>query len=276
MIEEFIKYLSLNRGYSAGTCIGYKKDLVAFVRHLREASAEARWSNIGREDVESWVTKMSQEGLKPATIKRRVSAIRSLYTYMRGKGLIETNPAAYVSTPKKANTVPEVLRNETLKETLYDSSIELETRAMIAIMAETGIRTAELLSLRPGDADLTNRTLRIEGKGNKQRIVYFGEWTAAYLQNREVRNRERLFRIEDRDARYRIHSALSKHSHNDHCTPHVIRHTFASAMLNNGAGLMTVSRLLGHEHVATTERYTRVAMETIKTEYQSAKPILTN
>ena len=270
MIQKFITFLALNKGYSQGTCKGYENDLHEFVNYMKELRTSARWSTISRQDAEQWVADMSQQRMKPATIKRRVSSLRTFYTYLRGQGLIEDNPIQYVSTPKKANSLPETISDKTIRATLYDTNIDLETRAMIAILAETGMRISELLKAQTTDCDIMNHSMRVHGKGMKERLVYFGDMTAAYLQNQDVRKRRNLFMKEDRQARYDIYLALSKHCQpGEHCTPHNIRHTYATDLLNGGMGIMSVSRLLGHEHVSTTERYAKVATATIQKEYRN-------
>lgn len=268
MIKQFVTFLAMNKGYSQGTCKGYENDLHEFVNYMKQLRTGARWSTISRQDAEQWVADMSQQALKPATIKRRVSSLRTFYTYLLGQGLIEENPIQYVSTPKKANSLPETISDETIRATLYDTNIDLETRAMIAILSETGMRISELLKAQTTDCDIMNHSMRVHGKGMKERLVYFGDMTAAYLQNQDVRKRRNLFVKEDRQARYDIYLALSKHSKpGEHCTPHNIRHTYATDLLNGGMGIMSVSRLLGHEHVSTTERYAKVATATIQKEY---------
>lgn len=272
MIQQFVTFLALNKGYSQGTCKGYETDLHEFVKWMKKQHTNASWSKVSRQDAEQWVAEMSQQAMKPATIKRRVSSLRSFYIYLRGQRLIEDNPIQYVSTPKKANNLPETISDETIRTTLYDTSIDLETRAMIAILSETGMRISEVLKTQTTDCDMMNHSIRVHGKGMKERLVYFGNMTAAWLQNKEVRQRKSLFSCDNRQARYNIYLALTKHSQpGEHCTPHNIRHTYATDLLNGGMGIMSVSRLLGHEHVSTTERYAKVATATIQKEYRNVK-----
>ena len=272
VIERFAQYITLNRGLSDGTAREYTKDLREVQTWMRREAKVERWSQIEKETIDDYVADMAANGMAPATISRRISCLRSFYQWAWVMGWQTENPAKYVSTPKIGSTVPKTLGTDEIAETLRDGSIDLETRAMIAVLAETGMRISELLGLRLLDIDTTNRRIVVRGKGNKERVVYYGDMTASVVSSARTVGNGRLFDLGDREARYRIHKALRAHTRAQKCSSHVIRHTWATAMLNNGASLPTIQALLGHKSVKTTERYAQVAGRTVATQYKQYSP----
>ena len=271
-IERFTQHIVLNRGLSERTANEYRKDLREIQTWLKVQAKVERWSAVDKETIDDYVADMSANGLSAATISRRISCLRSFYKFAWLQGWQKENPAKYVSTPKVAITVPKTLGTEEIAETLRDGSIDLVTRAMVAVLAESGVRISELLDIRLRDIDTTNRRIVVRGKGNKERVVYYGDMTAAVISCTHSIGNGRLFELGDRDARYRIHKALRMHSASPKCSSHIVRHTWATEMLANGASLSTIKTLLGHSSVKTTERYAQVAGRTTSTEYKKYKP----
>lgn len=269
MIKEFQTWLTLNKGYSQQTVSEYGKDLHQFVSWLITNTDKRRFSLVTRQDVENWIAFMSAAQLAPSTIKKRVSALRGLYQYAWQQGLTKENPAKWVATPKRPKTLPQTLTASEISMAISDGNTPLPTRIMIAIIAETGIRISELLNLRRSDFDPSTHSILIHGKGRKDRRVYYGNLTASYLSSTYAVGHGKLFDIDDRSARYNIWKALRQHTTATKCSSHIIRHTWATEMLNSGASLMTISQLLGHSSVKTTEIYAQLTDNTIKKEYET-------
>lgn len=267
VIEKFCSYIVLNRGLSERTAREYAKDLREIQSWLKTQAKVERWSDVDKAMIDDYVSDLVSDGLKPATIKRRISCLRSFYQWAWVQGLQKENPVKYVSTPKLGQLVPKTLPTEVIQATIADATIPQQTRAMVAVLAETGVRISELLDMRLTDVDIEHRRIVVRGKGDKERSVYYGVMTAGVVANAQTVGAGRLFPICDRDARYRIHSALRKHTAAPKASSHIIRHTWATNMLNAGASLSTIQALLGHSSVKTTERYAKVAGGTVAAEY---------
>lgn len=259
--------MTKNRGLSELTGKEYRKDLRNIQTWMVTQAKVERWSAITKEQIDDYVNDQVSEGLKPATIKRRISCLRSFFQWAWVQGLQQENPARYVSTPKLEQLVPKTIPTESIQATITDGTIPLQTRAMVAVLAETGVRISELLDMRLTDVDKEHRRIVVRGKGSKERSVYYGDMTAAVVSKAQTVGAGRLFPLCDREARYRIHSALRRHTSAPKASSHIIRHTWATEMLNAGASLSTIQALLGHSSVKTTERYAKVAGATVATEY---------
>lgn len=272
VIEKFCSYIVLNRGLSEMTAREYAKDLREIQTWLKTQAKVERWGDVDKAMIDDYVTDMSTNGLKAATISRRISCLRSFFQFAWLQGWQSENPAKYVSTPKVGVTVPKTLKTSEIAATIADNSIDIQTRYMVAVLAETGVRISELLSIRLTDIDTAHQRIVIRGKGNKERCVYYGEMTAAAIASSVAVGRGRLFDLYDRDARWRIHDALRRHTQAPKCSSHIVRHTWATEMLNNGARIETIRTLMGHSSVKITERYAQVAGRTTATEYKQYKP----
>lgn len=268
IIEEFVKYLGTNRGLSEGTVREYRKDLREIQTWMVTNAKVERWSQVTKENIEDYVADMSLAGLRPATIRRRISCLRSFYQYAWVKGLQQENPAKYVSTPNVGESVPRTLDPKEIQATISDTTIDATTRFMVTMMAETGIRVSELRNIKVWDINQEERSITISGKGNKERKVYYGDGTAAILVNIHVPGNTQLFPMGDLEARSRIYWALRKHTSAAKCSSHCLRHTFATTMMNKGAELKSISTLMGHVSVATTERYAKVAGGKVAADYK--------
>lgn len=266
MIQEFINYLEKNKGYSPQTCGEYRKDLIQFVKWLKSHHVE-KWSNVEKATVDLYVSDMADEGLKPATIKRRISTIRSFFQYAWVMGYQTENPVKYVSTPKLGEALPKTIDQDDLRMTILDGTININVRGLIAFIAETGCRISEALSVTKADFNQETRSIRIWGKGKKERVVYYGDITAAYVKYAKVIGNCPIWPWTQRQARFLVWQALRKHSNAQQLSPHAIRHSFATGLLNNGAPITTVQALLGHKSVETTQRYAKVAEATAANDY---------
>lgn len=272
MIQYFQYYIAHTKGYSDNTVIAYGKDLHAFAAWAKSMNPSATWSTVTQTMIQDYVMFLHGEGKENSTICRKVSAIRSLYNYFRVLGLVKSNPAQFVSSPKKAKLVPHTVEVEAIKKAIGSTHVSLKTKTMLALMMETGIRLQEMLDLQTSDFIKKDREIIIRGKGAKERKVYYGEVSARLLNAYQGTKQGRLFNDEQREVRHAIYEALRPYSQAKQVSPHAIRHTFATTMLNNGAQLTTLQAILGHESVKTTENYAKVANRTVKSEYNIYKP----
>lgn len=268
MITNFQNYLSINRGLSANTVKGYTEALQSFSRFVNANYRNVRWSTVEKRMIDEYVEEMVMAGYKAATIKQHISALRTFYKTCMAMGANIPNPARYVSTPKLEERLPKCIEVEAIKRTLADPMASSTAKAVIAIVFETGIRLQELLDMRPADINPKNQSITVKGKGMKQRTVYYGELTKKY---------GRTFHPEkwtQREIRRQVWEALKPHSKAPQLSPHAIRHTFASVLINNGMSMEAIRVLLGHEHLATTEIYAKLSNETTKNAYSQFRPKL--
>lgn len=259
MLTEFLNYLRAIRGYSENTIKAYAADLAAFARWARENKADARWSTITREDIDKYITMRYEEGLAASTTNRHLAAISSLYIYFQREGLTIVNPCKYESRRKLPKTIPAVLHTTDLIKAYQQARGARKT--MLGILATTGIRIQEMLDLEWQDIDFEENTIRITGKGSKQRMV---SSTAAVLTDlRKVWTMShpsgRIFYISQRTARYMIYEALQPYCSTTHLNPHTIRHTFATQMAKDGENIATIAKILGHNHIETSQKYINLA-----------------
>lgn len=274
MITEFQNYLSAIKGYSDNTVVAYGKDLRDFVAYVREVDEKVTWRSVTQGLIQSYVVSLHERDLENTTIKRRVAAIRSLFDYFKTQGYLESNPARFVQTPKKVKKLPNVISQGAIKDALVSNSTPLKTKCMIALMVETGIRLQELLDLDTKDFIASTRSIRILGKGGKERTVYYGDWSRKLLNQYVGARRGRLFDDEQREVRHEVYECLRRFTQARQLSPHAIRHTFASVMLQKGADIKSIQSLLGHESVKTTEIYAQVAGPQVATQYELFAPKL--
>lgn len=259
MLIEFLNYLRAIRGYSENTIKAYAADLAAFARWARENIADARWSTITREDIDKYITTRYEEGLAASTTNRHLAAISSLYRYFQREGLMQDNPCKYESRRKLPKTIPAVLRTTELIKAYQQAQGARKT--MLGILATTGIRIQEMLDINWEDIDFEESSIRISGKGSKQRMVYTTEEVLHQLQTlwTTARPKGRIFYINQRTARYMIWETLAPFCTTTHLNPHTIRHTFATQMAKDGENIATIAKILGHNHIETSQKYINLA-----------------
>ena len=291
MIEGFLKYLRYELNYSVHTVLSYGNDLRQFAEFLtRGDSEQLRLDDVSVSDIREWMMSLSNAGDCQRTIRRKVQSVRALYKYMQRRALIDRNPATMVELAKLPKRLPTYVRSENINA-LLDQDIDLadftavRNKLMLMMFYETGIRRAELIGLSDVNVDASAMQIKVHGKRNKDRIVPFGsellEWIVRY---RELRSQQvaavcdAFFVRPNGKALYPslvynvVHDALQAAGGTDKFSPHVLRHSFASAMLNNGAQLNNVKELLGHESLAATQVYTHITFSELKDNYQSAHP----
>lgn len=290
--DSFLKYLEAERNYSSATIESYARDLSMFQEFLEEQNPDASWTAVEAEDVREWVIYLMDDQKMAATsVNRRLSAMRSFYKYLRRVGRVSINPMEKVVAPKKKRPLPYYVResemDRLLELTAEDRSFKgIRDRLVLMMFYETGIRRAELLGMTDASVDLVAKQIKVTGKRNKQRIIPFGEELESEIKAYQVAREETLgqksfpalFVTEEGTAMNEsqvskiVKENLSKVTTIKKRSPHVLRHSFATAMLNNKADLTSIQKLLGHESVATTEIYTHVSFEELKSEYKNAHP----
>lgn len=291
-IEKFLRYISADKGRSALTLKTYRADLENFCAYLQATDRQLDWPDVDRDLIRGWVAQMMETHYKPTYVRRRLSAVRSFYQYLMQQGLANRNPAAEVKGPKLGKPLPTFLREEELNrlfdsDELFDSTPEQQRdRLILLTFYSTGIRLAELVGLDLTDVSLADRQLRVLGKRDKQRLIPFGEELAAELTRyvETIRpelaaEHERAFfvgrgglRITRGYVAGMVHKRLSAVTTLAKKSPHVLRHSFATAMLNHGADIESVKELLGHASLAATAIYTHVSLAELKEEYLNAHP----
>ena len=292
MIEQFLNYLQYERNRSELTVKSYGDDLRAFEAYFKQLdNHEISWESVDSDIIRDWMESMMDKGNSVSSINRRLSALRSLYRFALSRNLVAKDPAHNVSGPKKSKPLPQYLRESQMNQLLDDIQWDLSTfnnmraRTIIILFYETGMRLAELMGLDDASIDLTNAEVKVTGKRNKQRIIPMGDELVRvlteYRQFRDthvVRKCEAFFVTEkgERMTRAQVRNEVKKHlskvTSMKKRTPHVLRHTFATAMLNNDAGIESVKKLLGHESLSTTEIYTHTTFEQLKKVYSNAHP----
>ena len=289
-IDSFLEYLEAERNYSPLTVRKYGDSLKAFERFFQTLDPRLNWRTIDAAVVREWVVYMLDEEDKDvATVNYGgLSPLRTFYKYLRRMGWTDTNPTEKVASPKLPKKLPTFVKEKEMDRLLNimseDDSFEgIRNRLIVMMFYETGIRRAELVSLEDADVDLRTMCLKVTGKRNKQRLVPFGEELKdeirRYLDVRLQLGRNvsgRFFVTEKGEAvPYAkvgtiVKDSLSLVTHQKKRTPHVLRHSFATAMLNNEADLGSIQRLLGHENLATTEIYTHLSFEELRNVYKNA------
>ena len=290
MINEFLNYLKFERNRSDLTIKNYGEDLRAFKEFYGNLDSRLSWKSVDSDVIRDWMESMMDKGNNATSINRRLSALRSFYRFALARKLVDKDPVHGVTGPKKGRPLPQFLKENEMDrlldaESWTESFEDVRDRTIIMTFYETGIRLSELIGLDDSMVDFSNRQLKVTGKRNKQRVIPFGEELLAMLRDymkcrgKEVNlQSDALFvsakgqRMTTSQVREAVRKNLSKVCTLKKKTPHVLRHTFATAMLNNKAGIESVKKLLGHESLSTTEIYTHTTFEQLKREYYSAHP----
>lgn len=290
MVDDFLNYLRYERYRSPMTLESYSVSLREFEDYFRSLDSELSWQTVDEDVVRDWMEHLMDGGMEASSVGTRFAALRSLYRYALARHLVERDPTYRVEPPKQRKRLPAFVKESEMNRLLDDlpwgtSFLEVRDKTIIMTFYETGIRLSELTGLDDVDIDCDNRQLKVTGKGDKQRVVPFGEELAVALgryvacRDKEVsRKCDALFvtvkgnRMKAYDVRPRVKAKLSLVSTQKKLSPHVLRHSFATAMLNNGASIESVRRLLGHASASTTEVYTHTTFEQLRRVYKDAHP----
>ena len=291
MINQFLNYLRYERNSSPQTVQTYEESLREFESYISLRDTGLSLQAVDADLIRDWMESLMDKGNTASTINKKLSALRSFYRFSLRRKLVEKDPAHGIVGPKKSKPLPQFLRESEMDQLLDrlewdDNYKDVRARTILLLFYEAGLRRSELTGLNDVDVDFGSRQLKVTGKRNKQRVIPFGqELTDALRQYLEARREQFGLRengalfLSDKGERMTgsqvylivrkyltLVTSLKKRS------PHVLRHTFATAMLNNGAGLESIKKLLGHESVDTTEIYAHTTFEQLKRIYKEAHP----
>ena len=277
VLDNFFKVLKSEYNYSFYTIKNYKLDLTLFFDFLNKSNINYLYLN--KDNVLAYLKYLDKMNLKNSTISRRISALRTFYNYLMNEGLINSNIFLNVKNPKLEKKLPNYLNYTEMEELLESIDIStdegLKRRLLIELFYSTGCRVSEIINIKVKDIDFLNKKIRIMGKGSKERIVYYGDYAKKYLDKYLSKglNKDYLF-VNKHGDKYTVEEIelivkdIMKHlSIKTHVTPHTLRHTFATHLLNNGADIRSVQELLGHSNLSTTGIYTHVSSDRLKEVY---------
>lgn len=286
-IECFLTDLEERRGASRHTLAAYGADLLHLMTWLQDRDVDS-WQSLDRTRVRAWVACMHQEGYSGTSIGRKLSSLRAFIRYLMREGKLASSPLLLIMAPKTSRTLPNVLTVDEIERlvTVPDSSMPLglRDRAMLEVLYATGLRLSELLSLQLGDIEWSQRSARVLGKGQKERIVLLGDLAMDALEVYIHRARPALVRdataalflshlgkpLSVRGFHVILQGHLRAANISRHVTPHTLRHSFATHLLEGGADLRAVQELLGHASVSTTQIYTHVSDSYLRDVYAKA------
>lgn len=290
-INEFLDYITKQKKYSLNTAKNYEIDILEFENYLKKEGID--YLDIDYEFIKEYLVYLYNKKLSRNSVARKLSSLRSFYKYLFNNDLIRTNPFKYVSTPKKEKRLPKYLGIEEL-EIIFNTpdintSLGQRNRLILEILYATGIRVSELVNIKISDIDFYRKEIRILGKGNKERIDPFGEYcldainmfledgrkkilqkhhvTCDYLILNEHGNK-----LTTRGVEKIIDNVVKQAALKKHISPHMLRHTFATHLLNEGCDIKTVQELLGHESLESTAIYTHVSNERLRKVYLKCHP----
>lgn len=289
-IDTFIEFLRSERNYSLHTIRAYKTDLRSFEEYLIGVDATLSVQNADADLIRGWVSSLIDEGGSPNSVNRKLSTLRTFYDFLRNENVVEQNPLQGLNGPKRRSVLPVFLKdgevNSVIDSQRYgDSFLDIRDKVILLSFYETGIRLSELVGLNVSDVDFSNKQLKVFGKRKRERVVPFvnelSEELAFYLSERNLiapADEKALFvsingeRLSASQVYRIVNKRLSGVVNVNKKSPHVLRHTYATSMLNNDAELGAVKELLGHKRLATTEIYTHLTFEELKHYYKKAHP----
>ncbi|WP_300938201.1 MULTISPECIES: site-specific tyrosine recombinase/integron integrase [Pseudomonadati] len=290
LIESFLDYLQYERNYSEKTVLAYGEDIKQLREFAQEEYGKFDPLEVEAELIREWIVSLMDRGYTSTSVNRKLSSLRTFYKYLLKQGEVVVDPLCRIKGPKNKKTLPVFLKesemNRLLDETDFGKGFKgCRDRLVIEMFYATGMRLSELIGLDDKDVDFSASLLKVTGKRNKQRLIPFGdELRDLMLGYIDIRNEtipvrsEAFFIKEDGRRLYKnlvynlVKRNLSKVATLKKKSPHVLRHTFATTMLNNGAELGAVKEILGHESITTTEVYTHATFEELKKVYKQAHP----
>ena len=290
-MQLFLEYLTVELGLSANTRQAYERDLRLFCKTLGFKNSDAL-VNVSREQISGYMTQLKEKGLAAATIARKLAAIKAFYRFMTAEGYMDANPAEVVEAGTKGIKLPRVLSEDEVVRLLNQPDITtaegFRDRTMLEVLYATGMRVSELINLTLERVDLNMKYIIAFGKGSKERIVPLGSVAAEFLQQYLEKVRPKLMHTDrntnivflafgghelTRQRFWQIIRAYGRKANiNKALTPHILRHSFATHLLDNGADLRSVQELLGHSDISTTQIYTHLTNKRLRDIYAKAHP----
>ena len=288
-LNDYLDYLKYQKNYSDYTISNYKHDIIEYLEYLNSESLE--FKNIEYSDIRFFLMYLKDTKNDDNTsINRKLSSLRGFYKYLANEGIVKTNVFSLVNGPKRSKKLPSYFEYNELEElfNVPDTRTPLGQRdsLILEMLYATGVRVGELVNIKVGDIDLGRRNIIILGKGNKERFVTYGEYCEDILKtylntgrvSLNVKQSDYLFlnnnggQLTDRGVRFILDKLIQKTSLNKNISPHMIRHSFATHLLNEGCDLLTVQKLLGHESIKATQIYTHVTTDRLKEVYFNSFP----
>ena len=288
-IKEFTNYLQKERRYPETTINSYARDIEQYYEFLKENKIEDK--DISNDEIRSYLKHMDELKYSKSTISRNLSALRHYYNYLMISYNYKNNPFKQIRNPKKDKKIPNFLQYDELENIInsipLDNALDVRNRLIIELLYATGLRVSELTSLEVNQINYSGREIKVVGKGNKERIVYFGEYCEEILKlylrsyRNELLNGKRndyLLLNKDgnplssRGVELIINKIIKELALKHNVSPHTLRHTFATDLLNNGADLKSVQELLGHSSLSTTQIYTHITNERLRSVYLKSFP----
>ncbi len=289
--ESFLEYLHFEKHYSQHTVSSYQNDLEQYFQFLKVHMSDDDPVKASGTDIRSWVVSMMEEGYSSSSVHRKISTLRTFYKYLRREGIMDSDPLVRVLLPKKRKRLPVFIDEESIDRLLdrfdFGSDFDgIRDRTIIEMLYLTGMRRAELIGLRDSDIDFTGNTVRVTGKRSKQRIIPLAESFTGALEtyhalrkDMNFENKELCFFVTSKGNKLyekfvynTVNRYLEMVTTVEKKSPHVLRHTFATAMLNHGADLNSIKEILGHANLSATQIYTHTTFEKLKRVYNDAHP----
>lgn len=288
--ESFLRYLQSGKHYSPNTVLSYSNDIDGFSGFLNSTGHSGNPGEVTSHEIRAWMVNMMENGYSPVSVHRKISTLRGFYRFLMRNGIVEKNPLEKVTLPKRRKRLPVFVSEEPLKRLLDefdfgDDFNGIRNRTIIEMLYSTGMRRAELTGLKCADIDFYNKTVKVTGKRNKQRIIPLLSAFIPRLREYMAKRKEKygidegwLFltdsgsKLYDRYVYNTVKSYLSLVTTIEKKSPHVLRHTFATHMLNRGADLNSIKEFLGHANLSATQVYTHNTFEKLKEVYKRAHP----
>lgn len=290
VLEEYIQYLQIERGLSDNTLTAYKRDLTQYKQFITEINL-ADWEAVERHHIIHFLGLLKGENKSPATISRMISSIRSFHQFMLNDQVVTTDVSLHIEMPKQGRSLPDVLSVEEIDQLLSiegEEPLNVRNKAMLELLYATGLRVSELIELEMNDVHLTMGFVRCIGKGNKERIVPIGGIAIEAMMEYIEYARPILVKRNQTETRFFVNHhgrPLSRQGFwkllkklgleaglTKSITPHTLRHSFATHLLENGADLRSVQEMLGHADISTTQIYTHVSRTRLADTYQQFHP----
>ena len=290
-IVNFEKYLNIERNYSNYTIKNYLIDITEFITYCNNFNKN--YLNIKYTDIKSYLTHLYEKKYKSTTISRKISALRTFYAFLYDKNIVDKNVFEYITLPKKEKRLPKYLSNDDIDEIFkiidISTPLGIRNRLILELLYGSGLRVSELCNIKLSDIDFSNKSIRIIGKGKKERIVYYGEPCKRIIdlylngtrdeilgKNKNeyliIGNKKSTKSLSVRSVELILNNIIESTSLNKKASPHTLRHTFATHLLNDGCDILIVKELLGHSSLDTTGIYTHISNERLRKVYLNNHP----
>lgn len=289
-VKLFLKYLNYQKGYSENTIINYENDIKEFLEFLNKENID-NLKEVNYSIVRFYLMDLYNKKFSRNSVSRKLSSLRSFFKYLHNEEIVKINPFSLISSPKKEKKLPKFLYNEDIEKIFNVPNINTvlgkRDSLILELLYDTGVRVGELVNIKINDINYDDRSIKILGKGNKERIVLYGTYAEIALKEYLNNGRNELLKgknneylilnangnnITTRGIRLIIDKIIKQACLNTHISPHTLRHTFATHLLENGSDLLTVKELLGHSSLSSTQIYTHVTNERLRNIYLKSHP----